>query len=327
MGKGPINILITAASRRVALIRAFADSLSKIGNTGTVIATDSDLLSPGLFFCHAHHIVPLSTSPDYIPAIKKICREENISLLIPTIDEELPIFGRYKEEFGAMGVVVPVADEEIVNLCNDKYKTYLFFKENGLPFAETYLPDEVRKLKPGLPLFIKPRLGRGAVGAHPINTATELDFFINYVKDPVIQKFLPGKEYTIDVLCDLKGNVLSIVPRHRMVIRSGVCDRGCTEKNMPLINLAEKVARALHIVGAANLQCKMDGDNIVFFEVNARFSGAIQLTIKAGADFPSMIIEMLNGGVKPRIGEFEDNLTMVSYEESIYRLNGKAWKS
>ena len=64
----------------------------------------------------------------------------------------------------------------------------------------------------------------------------------------------------------------------------------------------------------------------MFFEVNARFSGAIQLTINAGADFPSMIIEMLNGGLKPRIGEFEDNLTMVSYEESIYRLPGKAWK-
>jgi len=225
-----------------------------------------------------------------------------------------------------MGVMIPVADEEIGNICNDKYRTYLFFKENGLPFADTFLPDQVRKLKPKLPLFIKPRIGRGAVSAYPIYSQKELDFFIDYVKDPVIQKFLPGKEYTVDVLCDMEGTVISVVPRLRMVIRSGVCDRGRTEKNMPLMELAAKAARALRIVGAANLQCKVNGDDIVFFEVNARFSGAIQLTINAGADFPSMIIEMLNGGLKPRIGEFEDNLTMVSYEESIYRLPGKAWK-
>ncbi|MBI5179270.1 MAG: ATP-grasp domain-containing protein [Nitrospinae bacterium] len=317
--KKQVNVLITAASRRVALIRGFAEGLKKAGAAGRVVVTDSDPLSPGLFFCSGHHIVPLATSPDYIPAIKEICKSEDISLLIPTIDEELPIFGKHKEEFRLMGVRIPVSDEEIGNVCNDKYKTYLFFKENGLPFAETWLPDEVRKLKPELPLFIKPRFGRGAVQAYPIFKKKELDFFLDYVQDPIVQRFLPGKEYTVDVLCDFEGRVISVVPRHRMVIRSGVCDRGMTEKNQKLMALAEEAAKKLRLVGAANLQCKVDGDNIQFFEVNARFSGAIQLTINAGADFPHMMLQMLNGGVKPCIGEFEDKLTMVSYEESLYR--------
>ncbi|GMT41736.1 MAG: hypothetical protein IEMM0002_0147 [bacterium] len=122
----------------------------------------------------------------------------------------------------------------------------------------------------------------------------------------------------MDVLCGFDGRVISVVPRERLVIRSGVSDRGRTEKNKKLIDLSAKVAETLGIIGAANLQCKVDGGKITYFEVNPRFSGAIQLTIKAGADFPAMILEMINGGVAPRIGEFTDNLTMVSYEESLY---------
>ncbi len=325
MTKRKINVLITAASRRVALIRGFQDALKATGSEGNVVATDTDLLSPGHYFCARSYNAPLSSAPDYINAIKEICRTEEISLLIPTIDEELPLFGRHKKDFAEMGVAIPVVDEEIGDICNDKYRTYHFFKDHGLPMAETFLPEEVRRLKPPLPLFIKPRQGRGAVSAYPINTQRELDFFLDYVGDPVVQTYLGGKEYTIDVLCDFEGRVISVVPRQRIVIRSGVCDRGRTEKHPRLMELAEEAARALRLVGPANLQCKMEGDAVTFFEVNPRFSGAIQLTINAGADFPRLIIEMLLGAVAPRIGQFEENLTMVSYEESVYR-NGSGWR-
>lgn len=322
-----VNILITAASRRVALIRAFANALADKGMRGKVIVTDTDPLSPGLYFCDKNYMVPLSTSPDYIPSIKKICAENNISLLVPTIDEELPLFGHHKEEFMEMGVQIPLAAGEVGEICNDKYRTYLFFKEHGLPMAETWLPEEVRRVKPELPLFIKPRFGRGAVEVFPVNTDEELKFFMNYVKDPVIQKFLPGNEYTVDVLSDFEGRVISVVPRQRLVIRSGVCDRGRTEKNLELMELSKKAAETLGLIGPSNLQCKINDGDIKFFEVNPRFSGAIQLTISAGADFPRMILQMMNGGgILPCIGNFEENLTMVSYEESIYRSSKRKWR-
>jgi carbamoyl-phosphate synthase large subunit len=318
MAKRSVNILITAASRRVALIRGFAEALVNSGTDGKVVVTDSDSLSPGIFFSDKYYRVPLSSSPEYIPSIKEVCRKENISLLIPTIDEELPLFGKYREEFREAGVNIPVSDRRVGEICNDKYKTYLFFKENSLPIATTYLPDEVRKIKPKLPLFIKPRTGRGAVSAYPIRTKKELDFFLDYIDDPVVQDYLPGKEYTVDVLCDYDSQVISVVPRERLVIRSGVSDRGITVKNLKLIDISIEVASKLRLVGAANLQCKVDGGNITFFEVNPRFSGAIQLTINAGANFPAMLLDMQNGGMSPRIGNFKENLTMVSYEESLY---------
>ncbi len=302
----------------MALIQSFKKAIKSLGRDGKVIACDVDSLSAGLAFCDSYQLVPLSTSPEYIPSVIEVCKKEKISLLVPTIDEEVPLFAKHKDNFSKIGVTIPVVNEQVGEICNDKYKTYLYFKEKGLPMAKTYLPEDIKKTTPAFPLFIKPRIARGAVGAFPVRSMKELDFFLEYVKDPVVQRFLAGKEYTIDVLCGLDGRVLSVVPRERLVIRSGVSDRGKTYKNRKMIELAEKVAKEIGIIGPANLQCKEHNGKITFFEVNPRFSGAIQLTIKAGADFPLMILQMLNGSAVPEIGRFEDNLTMVSYEESIY---------
>src|SRR5207237_1194981 len=91
--------------------------------------------------------------------------------------------------------------------------------------------------------------------------------------------------FTVDVLSDFNGKVLSIVPRERLVIRAGVSDKGITRKDAEIIAFAKEVAEKLHIIGPANIQCKWDGREVSLIEVNPRFSGGIPLTIAAGADF------------------------------------------
>src|SRR6185436_12252057 len=100
-----INVLITAASRRVPLVRAFRDAVGKFGK-GRVITTDINPLSPALYFGHRHHIVPLTTNHYYIPIIESICDAEDVSLVIPTIDDELPIFGNARKRLKALNINV-----------------------------------------------------------------------------------------------------------------------------------------------------------------------------------------------------------------------------
>src|SRR5438876_12251399 len=120
-----VNVLITAASRRVPLVRAFRNAVEKSGK-GRVITTDINPLSPALYFGHKHHIVPLTTDRYYIPIIESICDAENVDLVIPTIDDELPIFGRALPQFQRAGISVAVSSEQTSNTCNDKYETFLF---------------------------------------------------------------------------------------------------------------------------------------------------------------------------------------------------------
>lgn len=314
-----LNILITAASRRVALIQAFQSSLQNLGLAGRVITTDNNSLSPGLHVSDAHFMAPLTTHPDYIGLIRSLCSRENISLIIPTIDDELPIFGAAMQEFAGLGIRVLVSREEVGVICNDKYRSYGFLIENQIPTAKTFLPGELPWANLQFPLFIKPRRGRGSVGAHAIRGVEELRFYLGCVQEPIVQEFLPGREFTIDVLCDFSGKVISVVPRERLWIRAGVIDRGRTINHPGLIATGKRVAEALGIRGAANIQCMLDSQSVKIIEINPRFSGGIPLTIAAGADFPKWIIQMILGREPAsRIGVFTDHLMMVCYESSLF---------
>jgi len=113
--------------------------------------------------------------------------------------------------------------------------------------------------------------------------------------------------------------VISAVPRERMVVRSGVTDRGKTYNHPGMIRLAIQAAEALEIRGAANIQMKLQDEIATIFEINPRFSGGIPLTIAAGADFPAWLIEMCCGrSVRPSIGKFADGLIMACYESAIF---------
>jgi carbamoyl-phosphate synthase large subunit len=275
-------------------------------------------LSPAVHAANRAWRVPLSTAPDYIDAIREICVGERIGLVVPTIDDELVIFGRAAGRFLEHGVRVAVSPAATSELCEDKYATCRYLSARGIPAADSWLPLALPE-GPAFPLFIKPRRGRGSVGAYPVRNRRELDFFVDYVPDAVVQAYLDGPEFTIDMLCDFSGQALSIVPRRRDVIRAGVSDRGRTVNDLALIQVARTCAATLQFAGAVNIQCRLVDGRPVVFEINPRFSGGIPLTIHAGADFPRMLVDLTAGvRVAPSIGRFRDNLWMASYETSVF---------
>jgi len=308
----------------VPLVRAFQRALKRLAPGGVVVVSDVNALSPAVYSADRSYEAPLSSAPDYLDAIDDICKRERVGLIIPTIDDELTMFARAIDRFARRGVRVAVSPPETTVLCNDKYFTSRALRARGISAVETCLPIEL-PANPTFPLFIKPRFGRGSVGAFPVRTPRELAFFRDYVPQPVVQSFLGGPEFTIDVLCDFDGVALSVVPRERVVIRAGVVDRGRTVSDPTLIELGLSCTRAMRFVGAINLQCRMVKPDAaspaipVIFEINPRFSGGIPLTIAAGADFPSMLLELvLDRPVEPAIGKFREHVWMTSYETSMF---------
>jgi carbamoyl-phosphate synthase large subunit len=313
-----MHILITAASRRVPLVLAFRNALGSLGVPGRVVVTDVNPLSPAVHVADKAYRVPLAHDPDYLSELLKICERERIRLAIPTIDDELELFGASRQAFADLGVLAACSSQESAALCNDKYATWKKLAAAGVPAARTYLPKEL-PARPTFPLFIKPRVGRGAVGAYKLRHKRDLDFFVRYVDRPVIQEYLDSPEYTIDVLCDSRGRPLSIVPRERVVIRAGVIDRGRTVKSSALIELAEQVCTTISFFGPINIQCRLRDGWPYVFEINPRFSGGIPLTIASGANFPKMLITMATGAtIAPQVGEFREGVWMTSYEASVF---------
>jgi carbamoyl-phosphate synthase large subunit len=317
------NVLVTAGSRRVPLVQAFQRALAATPEGGVVVVTDVNPMSPAVYAADRAFRVPLSIEAGYIDQILSIAIGEGVGLVVPTIDDELALFGEAAPRFEAAGIRVAVSSPETTSLCDDKFRTCQVLRERGVAAAASWLPDAL-PAAPSFPLFVKPRHGRGGVGAYAIRNAGDLRFFLDYVADPIIQEYLDGPEFTIDVLCDFSGRVLSIVPRRRDVIRAGVIDRGCTVNHPGLIALAQACASALPFVGAINIQCRIVNGVPVIFEINPRFSGGIPLTIEAGADFPRMLVDLAAGrDVPPAIGQFRDRLWMTNYEASVFLTDGE----
>jgi len=313
-----LNVLITAASRRVALVRHFQAALRDLRLPGQVIVTDVNGLSPAVHVADRAYRAPMSDAPGYLDAIAQICETEDIGLVVPTIDDELPLFGGAIARFEAMGARVAASIESTARICNDKFETCRYLRAHGVTAVESFLPGAL-PADPGLPLFVKPRLGRGSLGAFAARTRRELEFFLEYVPNAVVQRYLEGPEFTIDLLCDFHGRPLSVVPRERVVIRAGVIDRGRTVADRRLIDLALQCAAVLPFRGPVNIQCRMVGDEPIIFEINPRFSGGIPLTIAAGADFPRMLAELaLERRVAPRIGDFRPDTWMTNHDSAIF---------
>jgi len=312
-----LNVLITAGSRRVPLVQAFQRALRLTGG-GRVVVADINPLSPTVCSTERSYHAPLSTDSEYLDVIAGICQSERIGLIVPTIDDELPVFAGAVDRFAGSGVKVAVSPLATATICNDKLATCRVLAEQGVAAVATTLPADL-PADPAFPLFIKPRGGRGGVGAFAVRSRRELDFFLDYVPDPVVQTYLEGPEFTIDVLCDWTGEPLSIVPRERVVIRAGVVDRGRTVRDSRFTELAMACTRAMRFAGAINIQCRVVDGVPVVFEINPRFSGGIPLTIAAGADFPRMLVELARGRrVPPALGRFQPDLWMTNYEASVF---------
>ncbi|MDE3155853.1 MAG: ATP-grasp domain-containing protein [Acidobacteriota bacterium] len=318
-----LNVLVTAASRRVPLVQAFRRAQRELGLAGSVVVTDVNPMSPAVYMADRAYRVSLSDDPGYPDQIGAICQRERIGLIVPTIDDELPLFGGLRPAFERMGVRVAASSRTTAELCNDKQALCAHLRTRGLPAVRTWRRDDLPADVP-LPVVVKPRFGRGSVNVFRASTPRELAFFLDYVPDPVIQEYLPGAEYTIDMLCDFDGRPIAVVPRERVVIRSGVTDRGRTSGDRALIDLALSCAGALDFAGAVNIQCRLVDGRPVIFEINPRFSGGIPLTIAAGADFPRLLVELTIGRcVLPQIGRYQRDLWMTSYESSVFVPDGE----
>jgi carbamoyl-phosphate synthase large subunit len=167
-------------------------------------------------------------------------------------------------------------------------------------------------------VFIKPRNGSAAKHAFRVENERELRFFVEYVSDPIIQEHLDGPEITNDVACGFDGEVLGVVSRMRLEVRTGEVSKGVTVNDPEILDACVRIARALPAIGPITVQCMMHRGEPYFTEINARFGGGVPLGIAAGVDAPRLLLAELAGMPveRPALGRFETGLCMTRFDDS-----------
>jgi carbamoyl-phosphate synthase large subunit len=315
-----INILFTSAGRRVELLHAFRHAYQALDLVGNLVATDIDPLAPALQAADRPYIVPRATAPDYIPTLIEICQREQINLVFPLIDPDIPILADHQKVIEVTGAQVVVVSKEIASIAGDKWLTREFFQQLQIRTPNSWLPENLDPEQISFPVFIKPRCGSAAKSTFRVNNPRELDFFIDYVPDPIIQEYLPGPEITSDIVCDLDGQVLAVVSRQRIEVRWGEVSKGVTVCEPSIFDPCMIIAQELSARGPINVQCIMKDGLPYFIEINARFGGGVPLGIAAGVDSPRLLLARFAGlSISiPPLGRYATNLYLSRFDQSFF---------
>ena len=316
------HIMFTCIGRRVSLLKSFRNAGKSLKLAPVIIGTDTTILSPALQLCDKKYIVKPVTHRDYLNQLLDIVKKEKVNLVVPTVDLDLKVLANNRKKFEKLGCNVLISTPEIIEVCQDKRKTFKFLTNNGFDTPKTMLPQEaLRKKNLRFPCFLKPWDGSASRGNSIVNNKEELRVIGRKIPNCIVQQHIQGTEYTCDVFVDFDMKVRCVVPRRRIEIRSGEVSKGQIVKDSDIMDQAAQVVETLGAgPGVITIQLiKNSDEDVDFIEINPRFGGGVPLSIQAGANFPKWILQML-AGKRPQIkfDGFLDGLTMLRYDDEVW---------
>jgi carbamoyl-phosphate synthase large subunit len=297
-----VAVLLTGVGKRYDIVSAF-------GQHAFTIAADPSLLAPAQYAADVRVAPPRIDTPDYVPFLQEIVREHGVGAVVPLTDLDIEVLAR-----ADLPAFVPSGD--VARATYDKYETHELLLSLGLPSPPTVLPGEEPD---SFPVMVKPRRGSGARSIHPAADRDEMEFFVRYVKEPVmVQRLMGGPEFSIDVLGDLDGRCLNAIPRTMIESRGGESIKGTVIHDEELIDLGRRVAEALGVRGPCTVQAFRDPEiGLGITDVNTRFGGAFPAPMYAalpGRTYPELIVRMARGErIEPHVGEFRHGHTFTRW--------------
>ena len=281
-----MRILFTSVGRRVELMQLFKKAADKLNIDLEVFGADISETAPAMFFCDKKVIVPRINDNAYIPALIDICKNNKIEALIPTIDTDLMLLSENTSRFQEVGTKVFISRPDKIAICRDKNYTSDFFVSCGLNAPKTYNDYSQYDGK-----------FSSSIDAYKIDTVDELREFANRVDDYVIQPFIDGEEYTVDIFCDFDSNPVFITPRNRLAVRAGEVLKTEIASDDNIVEECKLLIEKFKPVGAITVQLikeKTAGVNY-YIEINPRFGGGAPLSIMAGADSAEAVLRIIRG--------------------------------
>jgi len=294
------------------------------GRKVEIIGTDIEDEVVGKYLCDRYYKIPKAAdTKNYLKALLSISDKEKVDVIIPQNTAELSILASTKQDFKQAGTSIIVSDEDTINIANNKYELMKICNEINVPAGSFCLVNTFDELMhyaaelgwPENRFVVKPPVSNGLRGVRIIDEHIDLKEAFYKEKpnsfnirmedlkkilgsefpDLIVTEYLPGDEYTIDVLRSSKGSV--VIPRKRDLIRSGITFNGTTEYNEELIEYSKRLSDKIGLEFCFGFQFKLDENGTPkILESNPRVQGTMVLATFAGAN-------IIYAAVKSALGE------------------------
>jgi len=266
---------------------------------------------------------PQISMESFIKGVQEILEKESYEMILSSREVTTLPISYYKKKL-EKHAIVPFPNWEKMEYTVDKMKTFKLAEELNIPMPKTYYVKDIAELYEirnniEFPVVVKPRSKTTWVNDKPIMLKVTKR---NYVHDfeslakiseeifnktgkmPLIQEYIPGDGYGVEVLLN-DGEVRALFMHRRLreyPITGGASTFRESVYRDDLKEYALRIMEALNWHGVAMVEFKLDKrDNTPkLMEINGRFWGSLALSIAAGVDFPYLLYKMFTeGDVEP----------------------------
>jgi len=341
--KKDLKVLVTGGGAPGIAGTIYALRNNPDGESVKIVTCDMRDEVVGKYLADKFYQVPSAESPDFIESIMKIALQEKVDVILPQVTQELLPLAESLPLFEAKGIKVAVSQKTSIIRANDKWLILEAAKASQVPFPKSYLTrSETELVKsanelgyPRKKVVIKPRLSSGLRGLRilseeiwnvkrfleekPDSLEIKMDELLAILRNGpwpelIVQEFLPGMEYTVDVFRGRNGAVA--IPRLREEIRTGITFRARVKLWKDLENFALKIAENLDLRYAFGFQFKLSEEGVPkLLECNPRVQGTMVTAMFAGCNIIWWAVkEALGEKIVPkRPKRSADNMLFIRY--------------
>ncbi|CAM4407277.1 ATP-grasp domain-containing protein [Paenibacillus alkaliterrae] len=265
---------------------------------------------------------------EYVEFCVDFCKRNSIDIFIPRLHMEE--ISRYVHLFDEIGTKVMVCrDIQLLDSMIEKDKFYEALADKNLVSIPDYrVVNTAAEFKrayeeltaAGHKVCFKPTKSEGGMGFRIINNERNpLRELYGYVTlsttfkqayetlsstdrfdSLMVMELLEGIEYSIDCVATAEGELLTAIPRRKSTGRTYLL-----EETPELLDIANRIAKALRIPYAFNIQVRYSHGVPKLLEINPRMSGGLYITCLSGVNMPYLAVQALQGkAIAPPVPRF-----------------------
>jgi len=293
------RVLVTGAGSGVGqgIIKSLKISKLPI----TIISADIAKMNAGLFVTREAILIPKVEDRGSLKVLISILINNRVDVLLIGSEFELVFFSKNKDKIEKLtNTKIIVSPLKSIKIADDKWLTTEFLKKNGLSYAPSYLPVNIKdainiakKIK--YPLVLKSRVGTSSRNVFLIENKINLKKYFDLTPYPMMQKMLSrpsselNSEYTCSIFKTYDKKIIGPFTAKRTI-------KGGTSWNIEVNNYKNlhqfllEIAKKFDFIGSLNVQLMLTDNGPIPFELNSRFSGTTAVRAHFGFNEPEMAI-------------------------------------
>lgn len=284
---------------------------------GAVYAMNSHPWSTALIAADHAIVAPPAADPSFPGFLKDICTRHNIDAICTLIDTDMQVLSNMRDDLLQIGTRLILPSVEAISVCRDKVRMNVWLQSLGFSTVPTFLSmsealEAVLSNQISFPLIIKPRMGTGSISTYRVDDEDELRILyhralketalsplsleLGYNSDEalIIQEFIRGKEYNLNVVNDLNGRYQGSIITEKLSIRSGETDIAVTTIHPPIETLGRKLGDALMHPYLLDVDIITLDDVSYVIDMNPRISGSYPFGSMVGVKYADMLVRWLS---------------------------------